>query len=118
MRKTKAITVVHPDSRIRIALRKVLETHGCAVATDHTCSDLMSGKSDVRPDLILVDRSLLDHEGLDILSQLNQKWDETEIIFLPEGMSGGSGTLAFESQLLRIVDRLLGMRTTREILSI
>jgi DNA-binding response OmpR family regulator len=118
MRNTKAVTVVHPDSRIRIALRTLLEAHGCTVATDFSCGDLLSGASDVRPDVILVDRHLLDHEGLDVLSQLTAKWQESEVIFLPESVNDQAGAAAFAAQLLRMIDRLLECRTTREILAV
>lgn len=119
MRTSKAVTVVHPDSRTRIALRTLLEAHGCSVATDHSCLDLMSGVSEVRPDLILVDRSLLEHEGLDVLSQLNHKWEESEVIYLPADMnSSHPGFPGFAEQLLRIIDRLLALRTTRDILAV
>jgi DNA-binding response OmpR family regulator len=118
MRTPKAVTVVHPDSRIRIALRSVLETQGYAVATDDSCADLMSGRSAVRPDLILVDRSLLERDGLEILSQLTRKWEESEIILLPESLNSLGAAAAFAPQLLRNVDRLLNMRSTRDILSV
>lgn len=114
MKKSKVVTVVHPDSKTRILLRSTLEKHGCTVATDHSCADLMTGDSGVRPDLILLDRSLLGAEGVDVLSQLTRKWIETEIVFLPEGLTPASPT--FE-QILKNVDRLLKMRTTREILA-
>jgi DNA-binding response OmpR family regulator len=118
MRTSKAITVVHPDSRIRIALRSMLEAHGYSVATDYSCADLMSGRSDVRPDLILVHRSILDHEGLEVLSQLTRKWEESEIIFLPESLISTAAVAASAPQLLRNIDRLLKMRSTREILAV
>jgi FixJ family two-component response regulator len=118
MRNSKAVTVVHPDWRIRIALRTLLEAHGCTVSTDYSCSDLLTGPSDVRPDLILVDRPLLDHEGIDILSRLGARWTDTEIVFLPEGLTAECGISAVASPLLQIVDRLLEMRTTRDILSV
>jgi DNA-binding NtrC family response regulator len=118
MRTSKSVTVVHPDSRIRIALRSMLEAHGCAVATDFSCADLLSGKSDLRPDLILIHRSLLDQEGLEILSQLTRKWDESEIVTLPESLNSMAAAAAFAPQLLKIIDRLLKMRSTREILSV
>jgi len=118
MRTSKAVTVVHPDFRVRIALRSILEAHGCTAATDHTCADLLSGNSDLQPDLILVDRSLLEREGLEILSQLNRKWNETEIVFLPQGLDGSAAVATYAAQLLRIVDRLLEMRTTRDILEV
>jgi|SRR6185503_17964680 len=118
MRTTKAVTVVHPESRIRIALRTLLEAHGCTVSTDYSCGDLLSGKSDVKPDLLLVDRRLLEHEGLDVLSQLSARWDESEIVLLPDSVSDEAGAKALATQLLGTVDRLLKMRTTRDILSV
>ena len=116
MRTSKVVTVVHADSKIRVALRSALEAHGCTVAADHSCADLMSDAS-VRPDLILLDRSLLSNEGIDVLSQVNHKWEEIEIVFLPDGMTLQTADTGSIPQLLRIVDRLLEMRTTRDLLA-
>ena len=116
MRTAKVVTVVHPDSRVRIALRSTLEAHGCTVATDHSCADLLS-ESSIRPDLILLDRLLLGEEGFEMLSRLSQKWEGTEIVFLPEGLAMETGKTASNPELLRIVDRFLKMRTTRELLA-
>ena len=118
MSTSKTVTVVHPASRVRIALRGTLERHGCAVATDHSCADLLMGDSGVRPDLILLDRSLLADEGSEMLSHLRQKWEDTEIVFLPAAITNDDETPTYLPQLLGIVDRLLKMRTTREILAI
>jgi DNA-binding response OmpR family regulator len=115
MRTSKVVTVVHPDSKVRIALRSALEAHACTVATDHSCADLLSDSS-LRPDLILLDRSLLGEEGFDVLSQLNKKWEEMQVVFLPEGLASEMGKIATTPELLRIVDRLLNMRTTAELL--
>ena len=114
MKKPKVVTVVHPDSKIRILLRSLLNAQGYTVATDHSCTDLMTGDSGVNPDLILLDRSLLGHEGMEVLSRLNHRWIETEIVFLPEGLSANSSSL---NQIISNVDRLLKMRTTRELLA-
>jgi DNA-binding response OmpR family regulator len=116
MKTSKVVTVVHPDSKVRIALRSTLEAHGCTVATDHSCADLLSDPS-IRPDLILLDRSLLAEEGFQVLSEMNHKWEEAEVLFLPEGLDGETGKAAATPQLLQIVDRLLQMRTTRELLA-
>jgi DNA-binding response OmpR family regulator len=116
MKTSKVVTVAHPDSKVRIVLRSALEAHGCIVATDHSCADLLSDSS-LRPDLILLDRSLMGEDGSNILSQLNHKWEETEIVFLPEGLASETGKAAATVQLLTIVDRLLKMRTTRELLA-
>jgi len=118
MRDTKAVTVVHPDSRLRVVLRSILQAHGCTVATDHSTRDLMSGKVDLRPDLILLDSALLRNEGMELLSEFSRKWDETEIVFLPEGLRAEDVKSAFTSQLLGIIDRLLQMRTTKEMLAV
>jgi len=116
MRASRVVSVVHPDSKVRTALRSTLEAHGCTVATVHSCADLLSNSS-FRPDLILLDRSLLGPEGFDVLSRLSQKWEETEIIFLPEGLARGVGKTSFPPELLHNVDRLLKMRSTRELLA-
>ena len=116
MRISRVVCVVHPDSKVRTALRSTLEAHGCTVATDHCCADLLSD-SNIRPDLILLDRSLLGPEGFDVLSRLSQKWEETEVLFLPEGLAKRVGKTAFPPELLHIVDRLLKMRSTRELLA-
>jgi DNA-binding response OmpR family regulator len=113
MRPSKMVTVVHPSSKARIALRRILETHGCAVATDHSCDDLLTGQSTVTPDLILLDRSLLSDEGVNVLHRLNNKWTDAEIVFLPEDVSSST----FAARLLPIIDRLLKMRTDGELLS-
>ena len=65
-----------------------------------------------------VDRSLLERDGLEILSQLTRRWEESEIIFLPESLNSLGAAAAFAPQLLRNVDRLLNMRSTRDILSV
>jgi DNA-binding response OmpR family regulator len=118
MRTSKVVTVVHPDSKDRISLRSILEAHGCTVATDHSCADLLSGESSVRPDLILLDPSLLADEGFDVLSQLRDKWDQAEVVFLPEGLSSETTRSAFTAQLLSIIDRFLQMQTTRDLLAL
>jgi len=109
----KSVIVVHPDSKSRIALRGVLESRGIHVATDHSSADLLAWTSDLRPDLVLLDRSLVAVDGVDLLSEIRRKWKETEIVLLPEELGDRSFTT-----LLDIVDRLLGMRTTRELLAV
>jgi DNA-binding NtrC family response regulator len=109
----KSVIVVHPDSAIRIALRTALEAPGILVATDHSAADLLAWNSDLRPSLVLIDRAMVADDGIDLLSEINRKWKETETVLLPEDLSGASlGTL------LGIVDRLLGMRTTGELLAV
>jgi FixJ family two-component response regulator len=112
------VTVVHPDPQTRVLLRSVLQAQGRAVATDHSCGDLLGDRSGVEPGVILLDRSFLVREGVDVLSLLRRKWGESEIVFLPEGLEGADGTSAIVVQLLRHVDRLLNMRTTRELLAV
>ncbi len=117
MDASKTVAVVHPASKVRIALRGNLEKRGWAVATDHSCDDLLTGDSGVRPDLILLDRSLLGDESSDMLSQLHHKWKDTEVVFLPAAITTDGEISTYLPQLVGIVDRLLKMRTTREILA-
>lgn len=118
MSTDKTVTVVHPDPQTRVLLRSVLQAQGRTVATDHSCADLLADRSGVNPGVILLDRSLLALEGLDVLSLLCRKWAESEVVFLPEGLEAAHAGSASISQLLRIVDRLLAMRTTRELLAV
>jgi len=107
----KLVIVVHPDSKARIALRTALEQRGIPVATDHSCDDLLAWAPERSPDLVLLDRSL--SGGVELLSDIHRKWNETETVLLPEDLGGAS----LES-LLSIVDRLLGMRSTRDLLAV
>lgn len=118
MGSSKSVAVVHPDTKVRIALRSLLEPLGCSVATDHSCVDLLEDQSDLRPDLILLDRTLLAAEGFDVLSRLNGKWTDAETVLLPEGLSCASQHPAFATPLLSIIGRFLQMRTTRELLAV
>jgi FixJ family two-component response regulator len=118
MRTSKSVTVVHPDSKTRILLRSLLEGHGCTVATDHSCADLLTGSVDARPDVILVDRALLSREGIDVLSDLSRRWEEAQVVFLPEDLGGAGARAAIGPQLLGIVDRMLQLKPTREILAV
>lgn len=113
MSTPKVITVVHPDSQQRVLLRSVLQARGLVVVTDHSCRDLLGDSSDVNPGVILIERSALGEEGLEVLSQLRRKWTESEIVFLPERLDP-SGL----AQLILNIDRLLGMRTTQDLLAV
>ena len=117
MKSSKLVTVVHPDSIVRRSLGLALERHGYRVFTDHSCRGMLSGDLGVIPDLILLDRTLLSDEGYDLLSQLNRLWEEALTIFLPESLSKAGNTLSSLSPLLDVIDRLLGMSTTRELLA-
>lgn len=119
MRTSRSVTVVHPDVKVRIALRSILETHGCTVTTDHCLRDLASTGAEISPDLILVDRDLLAREGIEILTELSRKWKEAVPILLPEGLTAETvHTSSFGPQFLSIVDRMLGLALTRDILTV
>jgi len=118
MRSTRSVTIVHPDVKVRITLRTLLEANGCTVTTDHGLRDLASTTGDFRPDIILVERSLLLEEGIDILSELQRKWDEAMIVYLPEELSADAGRAGLGAQLIGIIDRMLELKPTREILKV
>ena len=117
MRTSRSVTVVHPDVQVRIALRSILEAHGCTVTTDHCLRDLALAAGGIVPDLILVDRSLLAREGIEILTELSRKWNESVPVFLREGLTADAVQTSFRPQLLAIVDRMLELALTRDILT-
>ena len=118
MRTTRSITIVHPEVKVRIALRSIFEAHACTVTTDHSLRDLASTKGDVCPDVILVDRAQVTQEGIEILTELNRIWEEAVIVFLPEGLTSDIPQSTLRPQLLGVVDRMLTLKSTREILSV
>jgi DNA-binding response OmpR family regulator len=109
----KSVIVVHPDSNIRRALQTALEKRGIRIATDQSSAGLLACDPGLRPDLVLLDRSLAGGPGVDLLSEISRKWKETVTVFLPEDL--GAASLC---ALLSIVDRLLGMQSTRELLAV
>jgi len=112
------ILIVDDDDDILLIVQTILTSAGYSTSLARNGREGVDMALDVHPDLILVDRSLLDREGLEILSQLTRKWSESEIIFLPESLNSTGAAAAFAPQLLRNVDRLLKMRSTREILAV
>jgi len=118
MSASKTVVVVHPASHVRIHLRSLLQDAGRTVLTDHSWSDLLSDRSGDVPAVILMDRSVLDQEGIDVLSLLRRKWSDTEVILLPEGLESTSTQRDNMTQLLRNLDRLLTMRSTKELLGV
>jgi len=109
----KTVIVLHPESQVRIMLRSELERRGLLVATDHSGADLLAWASDLRPDLVLVDRSILEREGLELLSSMANRWPEAENVRLPETLDPAS-----LASLLGHVERLLHMHSTRRLLAV
>jgi len=117
MSPSKVILVVHPDSHMRSHLRHLLQDQGRTVLTDHSCSDLLSDPRGDTPAVILLDRSFLDQEGIDILSLFRRRWNDTEVVLLPAGLENPSTGRESMIQLLRHVDRLLSMKSTKDLLA-
>src|SRR5581483_5558099 len=117
MSDSKTILVVHPDSKVRGRLRSLLEELGRDVRAGQSWSRLLSDPSLVAPAVIVMDRSYLGREGLDILSLCRRKWTDTEVVLLPEGFETASSGGDSFVQLCRHVDRLLSMKSTKELLA-
>jgi len=83
LRHSNIVLVVHPESRIRLLLRSVLQDHGRTVMTEHSWSDLLSDRSGAVPAVILLDRSYVAQEGVEALGLLRRQWPGTEILILP-----------------------------------
>jgi DNA-binding response OmpR family regulator len=118
MQSEKRVAVIHPDGAVRVTLRTLLQAHGCNVATLPSCHEFLEDFSLLRPDLILLDRSLLPPEGPTMLSALRRKWNEVQIVFLPEELGRTPEASRSLAQLLGIIDRFLQMPTTRELLAV
>jgi hypothetical protein len=117
VKHTPVVLVIHPSSQVRIDLRSLLERKGCTVATDPTCSDSLTDGSALTPDLILLSRRLLEAEGVNVLARFTRKWNEVESVFLPEGLDQAGTPGVFADQILGVVDRILKMPPTRELLA-
>jgi len=111
------VMVVHPDTQTRILLRSMLQDQGRKVVTGDSWLDLIGDRSGAAPDIILLDRSLLNPERMDVLSSVHQKWNNAEIVYLPEGLNNPKTRADSMIQLLRHLDRLLAMMPTHELLA-
>jgi DNA-binding response OmpR family regulator len=115
---SRIVTVVHPDSETRRFLQSALQAQGRTVVTNPTWSALLSDRSAVDPGVILLDRALSGPDGIEVLSLINQKWVESVIVFLPEGLEDPGTRLSSVRALIRNVERLLGMQSTRDLLAV
>ena len=115
MKSSKLVTVIHPDHVVRRSLSSALRRHGYRVAADHSCRNLLSRDPGISPDVILLDRSVLSESGEDVLSELRCLWDEAQTLFLPEGLNHAGGSSL--SSLLEVLERLLSMRSIRDLLA-
>ncbi len=118
MSTSKAILIVHPDPNVRAALRQLLEDQGRTILTDPSGSDLPSEPWADAPAVILMDQSYLDREGVDVLSLCRRKWNDAEIVLLPQGLETAGPRRESVLRLLGHVDRLLSMKSTRELLAV
>jgi DNA-binding response OmpR family regulator len=118
MSHEKVVLVVHPESRMRILLRSVLQDHGRQVLTDHSLTDVLADRSAEIPAVILLDRSFVAQDGVDVWSLFRQKRHDTETVLLPEGLESADRWRDCMIQVLRHLDRMLVMKPTRELLSV
>lgn len=112
---SKIVTAVHPDSQVRILLRCVLQDRARTVLTDHSWRDLLADGGAPQPSVLLIDRSFIGEHGMDVLHLLHERWPDSEILILPEALEVEERRRDAMVQLLRHVDRLLAMKTSREL---
>lgn len=111
MRNSTIVTAVHPDSKIRILLRSVLQDPTRTVLTDHSWADLLSDAAAPPPSVILLDRSFIGQDCVDVLALFQQRWPGVEVVVLPETLEADETRRDAMIQLLRQVDRLLATST-------
>ena len=110
------ILIVEDEVKIANALKKGLEQESFAVDAVHSAGDGFGMVAVNTYDLIILDRMLPDHDGLDVLKAIRAKKIQTPIIFLTakdqvnqrvEGLNAGADDylvkpFAFEELLARI----------------
>lgn len=117
MKDSRIVMAVHPESRMRILLRSMLQDPSRTVLTDHSWTDLLADRESTAPAIILLDRSFLGQDCVDVLSLIHERWPDAEIVILPEALESGETCRDAMIQLMRHVDRLLAMKSTRELLT-
>jgi len=117
MNPSKTIVVLHPQAGQRLLLRSVLQDHGRSVVTDLSCSDLLTDPSGLTPAVILLDRSYVAADGVDVLTRLQQKWPDTEVVILPQALEQTETWRDSIIQILKHLDRLISMKSTTELLA-
>jgi len=118
MKAAKIVMVIHRDPEMRLILRSALQAHGPKVMTGESWLDLISNDSGPSPAVILLDRTLLTPEKKDVLTSLQQKWIDSEIVLLPEALENVDTRHDSLIQLLHHLDRLLAMTSTRVLLAV
>lgn len=76
------ILVVEDHKDLALGLRVNLEEHGYQVYVAHTIADGLARLRQVRPDLVILDLSLPDGDGLDLMRRLRAGGDATLILVL------------------------------------
>lgn len=76
------ILVVDDQETIVDLLSTVLTGHGFAVETAGTAAQAVEKAAEQRPDLVLLDMSLPDGDGMDVRRRLRAEGAETEVVFL------------------------------------
>jgi two-component system KDP operon response regulator KdpE len=75
------VLVVDDEVQIRRFLRISLEANGCRVYETDNGQDALAKTAQLHPDLVILDLSLPDMDGLDVLSRLRE-WTQTPVIVL------------------------------------
>lgn len=81
MKEGAIILVIDDEVQIRRLLRISLESHGYKVEEASTGKDGLVQVAMVRPDIIVLDLSLPDADGLEILKEL-RSWNKTPVLIL------------------------------------
>ena len=76
------ILVVEDHRDLALGLRINLEEHGYNVHVAHTIADGLARLRQARPDLVILDLSLPDGDGLDLMRRLRAGGDATLILVL------------------------------------
>ena len=111
MSNSTIVTAVHPDSKIRILLRSALQDPTRTVLTDHSWADLLADAAAPRPSVIILHRSFIGQDCVDVLALFQERWPGIDIVVLPESLEDEGTRRDALIQLLRQVDQLLAPKS-------
>src|SRR4051812_17363192 len=82
MPRAPTILIVEDNRDLALGLEVNFEEHGYAVTLAHTGSEALRHTGIPKPDLVLLDLSLPDIDGFELLERMRRRGDETPVIVL------------------------------------
>ena len=105
MRGSEKIYVVDDDPDILTVLSQTLRRSGLDAETYSSCKRFLSAYDAERPGCILLDISMPEMDGMQLLDALNNKANETPVIFLTGTATVGSAVEALKCGAVDFIEK-------------